>query len=358
MPSFNKSRLTLARKFRKLTKRALALLIGVTDRSITAYETGENEPGDDKVRILSNVLTFPLSFFYADDIEEIPTEMVSFRALSKTTAMDRDKTVVEGQFAKVITKWLDSYFSLPDVDLPDLLSEIDNKKYIPEAVAESLRSYWGLGQLPIPNLLNLLESKGVMVFSLSSDCDGTDGFSFWDGGRPYILYDPTKTAERSRFDLAHELGHLVLHRDKPVAILRKDKERDANQFASAFLMPLKGLLSRCPREVTVQSLIEHKQYWNVSVAALNYRLHKIGKTSDWIFRTICSQIAAYGRTREPYSLPPESPLVVAKAFEALKAEGKTIDDISDELHLNEKDIDSLLFGMFLQRKRGHLRLVK
>lgn len=358
MPSFNKSRLTLARKFRKLTKRALAQLVGVTDRSITAYETGETEPGDDKARTLSDVLAFPLSFFYADDISEIPTEMVSFRALSKTTAMDRDKTIVEGQFAKVITEWLDNDFSLPKVDLPDLLSEVDNKKDIPEAVAESLRSYWGLGQLPIPNLLNLLESKGVMVFALSSDYDGTDGFSFWDGGRPYILYNPTKTAERSRFDLAHELGHLILHRDKPVAILRKDKERDANQFASAFLMPLKGLLSRCPREITLQTLIAHKQYWNVSVAALNYRLHKIGKTSDWIFRTICTQISAYGRTREPYGLPPETPMIIAKALETLKAEGKTIEDISDELHLNERDIDSLLFGMLLQRKQRHLRVIQ
>lgn len=358
MSSFNKSRLTLARKFRKLTKRALAQLVGLTDRSITAYETGENEPGDDKARVLSDALAFPLSFFYADDISEIPTEMVSFRALSKTTAMDRDRTIVEGQFAKVITEWLDNDFSLPRIDLPDLLSEVDNEKNIPEAVAESLRSYWGLGQLPIPNVLNLLESKGVMIFALSSDYDGTDGVSFWDGGRPYILYNPTKTAERSRFDLAHELGHLILHRDKPVAILSKDKERDANQFASAFLMPLKGLLSRCPREITMQTLIAHKQYWNVSVAALNYRLHKIGRTSDWVFRTICTQIAAYGRTREPCSLPPETPLIILKALETLKAEGKTVEDISDELHLNENDIDSLLFGMLLQRRRGHLRLLK
>ena len=357
MPSFNKSRLTLARKFRKLTKRALAQRVGVTDRSITAYESGENIPGDDKARTLSNVLAFPLSFFYADDISEIPTEIVSFRALSRTTAMDREKTIVEGQFAKVITEWLDSNFSLPEVDLPDLLSEVDNRKYLPEAAAESLRSYWGLGQLPVPNLLNLLESKGIMIFSLSSDHDGTDGFSFWDGGRPYILYDPTKTAERSRFDLAHELGHLILHRDKPVAILSKDKERDANQFASAFLMPLKGLLSRYPRETTLQTLIDHKQYWNVSVAALNYRLHKIGKTSDWVFRTICTQISTYGRTREPYSLPPETPLIIAKALKVLKAEGKTIEDISDELHLNENDINSLLFGMLLHRKRSHLKVI-
>lgn len=357
MPSFNKSRLTLARKFRKLTKLALAQKTGVTDRSITAYESGGSEPGDDKARTLASVLAFPLSFFYADDISEIPTEVISFRALSKTTAMDRDKTIVEGQFAKIVTEWLNNNFSLPDVDLPDLLSEVDSKKNIPEIAADSLRSYWGLGQLPIPNLLNLLESKGVMIFSLSSNHDGTDGFSFWDGGRPYILYDPMKTAERSRFDLAHELGHLILHRDKPVAILRKDKERDANQFASAFLMPLRGLLSKCPREITLQALINHKQYWNVSVAALNYRLHKIGKTTDWVFRTICTQISAYGRTREPYGLPPETSLIISKALEALRAEGKTIEDISDELRLNEHDIDSLLFGMLLQRKQGHLRIL-
>ncbi len=83
-----------------------------------------------------------------------------------------------------------------------------------------------------------------------------------------------KTAEHGRFDAAHELGHLVLHRHGSPG--GREAEREAHAFASAFLMPEASVIARAPRFATIDQLEKLKRIWGVSVAALNHRLHTIG----------------------------------------------------------------------------------
>ena len=96
----------------------------------------------------------------------------------------------------------------------------------------------------------------------------------WKGNTPFVFLNTNKTAEHSRYDAAHELGHLVLHRHgSPQGI---EAEKQANQFASAFLMPRGSVHPVAPRFPTFDILVSLKRRWGVSVAALAYRLHNLG----------------------------------------------------------------------------------
>jgi Zn-dependent peptidase ImmA (M78 family)/DNA-binding XRE family transcriptional regulator len=361
---FNPSRLTLARKRRGLTMTGLATEIGVEVRSVFAYEKGEFKPDADRLALLAKKLHFPVNFFFGDDLEELSPDSASFRALSKMKAGQRDTALGAGAIALLLDQWIEARFDLPKIDLANFSQEVS-----PESAAVSMRRYWNLGELSIKNMVHLLESKGVRVFSLSVDAAEVDAFSMWHENTPFVFLNTKKSAERSRFDAAHELGHLVMHRHG--APQGQDAEREANAFASAFLMPRATVLAHAPRLATVDHLVRLKKHWNVSVAALAYRLHTVGILTDWHYRTLCIEITSRGyREREPDEAQRESSQVLAKVFAALREEGVTKGDIANELCVSIEEIDQLVFGLTLtaltgtavsssslKRKRPQLRAV-
>lgn len=353
-----------------MKKRELASKIGVTERSVSGYENGTQEPETSTLRRISDALQFPENFFFGDD-PEIPTpDVASFRSLSKMTAALRDSALGAGAIALLLNDWIESRFDLPKPDLPDLGSErhascfrSDSKSHEtedypaaqaiqgPEAAADMLRAHWGLGETPIKNLIVLLESKGVRVYSLAIDAKDVDAFSMWSGGRPFMFLNTFKSAERCRFDAAHELGHLVLHQHAHPQ--GPDLEREANAFASAFLMPRASVLARAPRSATIQSLIRFKKLWSVSVAALNYRLHTLGLITDWTYRTLCIQIAQEGfRISEPETIAHEKSLILEKVFSALRDEGLSKANVAEQLSIPLTEINELTFGLMLNVLKG------
>lgn len=368
---FNPQRFALARKRRGMKKRELAAKIGVTERSVSAYECGDQEPEIATLRRICDSLRFPEAFFFGED-PEVPTpDVASFRSLSKMTSGQRDSALGAGAIALLLNQWIEERFELPSPDLPDLGRERSNSEAThadlppdafegyaalraaqdPEAAADMLRAQWGLGEQPIKNIAGLLESKGVRIFSLAIDAKEVDAFSMWSGGRPFMFLNTLKSAEHCRFDAAHELGHLVLHRHaQPQG---PDLEREANSFASAFLMPRGSVLAMAPRLPSLANLIKHKQFWAVSVAALNYRLHALGLTSDWTYRTLCIQIAQEGyRATEPNGVPHEKSLVLEQVFQHLRDEGFTKADVARQLTISAQEIEELTFGLMLNVLSG------
>lgn len=368
---FNPLRLTLARKRRGMKKRELAEKIGLTEKSVSNYEAGSQEPESATLSKLSEALRFPEAFFFGDD-PEVPTpDVASFRSLSKMSAPQRDSALGAGAVALLLNDWIESRFQLPDPDVPDLGREGGSSRGArgdqsskeaepyptrasaqdPEAAAGMLRAHWGMGEQPVKNMIALLESKGVRVYSLAIDAKEVDAFSMWKGGRPFVFLNTFKSAEHCRFDAAHELGHLVMHQHaQPQG---PDLEREANAFASAFLMPKASVLALAPRSATMPSLIRHKKHWLVSVAALNYRLHALGLTSDWTYRTLCIQIAQAGyRGKEPESINHEKSLVLEKVFTALRDEGLGKADVARQLTIPPEEINELTFGLMLNALKG------
>lgn len=336
---FNSSRLTVARQRRGLTKRQLASQIDATEKTVQNYESGEMNPSEESLSRLSSVLGFPPSFFEGDDLEILSPDVASFRSLKKMKASQRDMALSAGSIALIFSKWIDQNFDLPKPDIPRFEPGIE-----PEAAAMALRREWGVGVLGVRNMVHLLEAKGIKVFSLDIDAVEVDAFSMWYGEQPFVFLNTQKTAEHSRFDAAHELGHLVLHRHGYNQ--GTDAEKEANEFAAAFLMPRSSVLAKAPRFVTIPALIKMKKEWGVSVAALNYRLHSIGLTSEWVNRSICIELSKLGyRTTEPEAMPHENSQVIQKILSELRREGTGRIQIAQQLSLNVSEIDKLTFGL-------------
>jgi Zn-dependent peptidase ImmA (M78 family) len=331
---------------------------------VSAYENGEFSPDEDRLQQIAECLQFPIVFFSGDDLGEISPDTASFRAMSKMKAGQRDMALGAGAIALLVNDWIEERFELPVANLPDLSRGGD-----PEAAAEALRRHWGLGELSIKNTVHLLESKGVRVFSLSLDAAEVDAFSMWRENTPFVFLNTKKSAEHSRFDATHELGHLVMHRHgSPQG---QEAERQANMFASAFLMPRASVLANAPRLATVNHLIKLKKYWTVSVAALAYRLQTVGILTDWHFRTLFKEISHRGyRKQEPEGAHRETSQVLEKVFAALREDRVSHGDIAEDLRVSREAIEQLVFGLAivgltgssspsssLNRNRHHLRVI-
>jgi Zn-dependent peptidase ImmA (M78 family)/DNA-binding XRE family transcriptional regulator len=360
---FTASRLSLARRRRALTKKQLAELVGVQPRTITALEAGEWLPADETVDRLSDVLDFPVSWFLADELDEPSVESVSFRAMKKMTAGKRDAAIGAGAIAFELNTWVEERFELPTAELPDLRGQA------PHAAAGIMRRIWGIAERPIKNMVHLLEAKGIRVFSLAEDTVEVDAFSAWRGRTPFVFLNTLKTAEHGRFDAAHELGHLVLHQHG--APSGQDAEREANAFASSFLMPEASIRAVAPRHATISNLIQLKQHWTVSAAALAYRLHHLRIISDWHYRSLCIELGERGyRKGEPGGAQRETSQLWDQMFTALRADGMGKDQLAAELHVPATEIEKLVFGLVLMglsptdrplalsARRAELRLIE
>jgi len=334
----NPTRLALARKRRGCKKTKLAELSKVDLRAISAFEAGEYPPAEETLARIASVLGFPIEFFCGDDLDEPSLDSGSFRSMSKMTAAQRDMALSQAALGLHFMGWLEDRFELPPPDLPDLSREPN-----PEAAAESLRRAWSLGALSIRNMIHLLEAKGVRVLSLAVDAREVDAFSMWKGARPFVFLNTYKSTEPSRFDAAHELGHLVLHKHGPPQ--GREAEKQANTFASAFLMPRGSVLANTVKFPSYLTLVRLKKVWTTSVSALNYRLHDLGVISDWQYRGICIEIAKRGRETEPVEAPRETSLILPRVLASLYEEGISRAEIARALNLPLTELEQLLFGL-------------
>ena len=326
----------------------LAEALDVDLRSITGYEKGEFEPVSANLKKIAEFLRFPIAFFeLEDELQLIDKDAASFRSLSKMSASQRDVALYSGALTVTLNRALELRFELPSANLPDL------RDADPEVAAAELRRYWDMGEQPIKNAIHLLEAQGVRVYSLAIDAAEVDAFSMWREQIPYVFLNTLKSAERARFDAMHELGHLVLHRHgSPDG--GQEIERAANDFASAFLMPRSSVLAYVPKFISLDALVKLKKIWGVSVAALAFRLQRLGVLTEWQYRDLAIQINKRGyRKHEPESMPRETSQILAKAFASLRSEGVSKSNIATELRVDEKDIDEMVFGLILNSVGGN-----
>jgi Zn-dependent peptidase ImmA (M78 family)/DNA-binding XRE family transcriptional regulator len=337
---FNPNRLAIARRRRRLTSKAFADLISMSPVTVSRLENGINDPEPETIDAIAKALGFPREFFYGDDIDELTKDAASFRSLTSLTAKEREAALAAGALAYLLTDWVSARFNLPATDLVDLSFERS-----PAVAARTLRQSWGLGEQPIASMVKLLESKGVRLFSLAENTKNVDAFSCWRNETPYVFLNTFKSAERSRFDAAHELGHLVLHRHGGPRQGR-EAEVEANEFASAFLMPENDVRAKIPRQIPIDGLVTAKKRWGVSVAALAYRLHKLGILTDWLYHSICIEMGRRGyRQNEPKGLPREESVVWKKVFTELWSDRITKAHVASELHVPPEEIENLVFGL-------------
>lgn len=339
---FCADRLKVARHRKKLTGKELAEAAGVTDVTVSKVENG-HQPDDVTIDKLAKALGYPRAYFFMDKPDVLEPKAVSFRSLKKMKASERNASLAAGSNGIALYQWIDARFDLPAPDLIDLSRE----QAFPQVAARLLRQHWRLGDRPIGNLLRLFESKGIRVLSLSESTHNVDAYSFWHANHPYIFLNQMKTAERSNFDAAHELGHLVLHfHAQAESMPEEDAERQANLFASAFLMPDADLKSILSQIYSSSQIIKAKARWKVSALALTTRLHQIGILSEWNYRSILIDLGQRGyRTGEPLGVERETSTLLAKVFATLWSKGITRSDIASDLNLPWDEVERLVFGL-------------
>lgn len=334
----NPDRVELVRMRLGLTKSGFAAALGVDRKSIQRFESGTHDLPQGCMDKLCDISGFAEEYFFRPSPEMPNPEGVSFRSLRSLTAAKRDTAMAAGGIAFEFDDWIAERYARPEHDFEQA------ENIAPSAASAQLRAAWGIGQRPIGNVINLLEAHGIRVFSLVEEARQLDAYSLWRNNTPYIFLNTTKTSERTRHDACHELGHLVMHRHS--GSKHPKAEDEANTFASTFLMPSADLLAETHWDMDIDDIIRKKKRWGVSASSLNYALHKAGRLSEWSYRgNYIALSQRYGRTDEPDPMPPETSQIWTKILTDLWSQGISISRIAKELHVPEKQLNDLLFGI-------------
>jgi Zn-dependent peptidase ImmA (M78 family)/transcriptional regulator with XRE-family HTH domain len=357
---FDGTRLTVARRLRGMSKTALAREVSVTASAIAQFEKGANNPSQSVANKIALALGFSRDFFgVGRAITPLPASTAHFRSLRSTTAMAREQALAYGELCLELVDLMEQFVDLPPVDLPALdLPATDTPSELGDddirRAAATVRKEWAVGPGPVGSVVQLLEAHGIVVLRLPHDTDPkVDAFSTDAGRRPLVLLSPTKVDKaRSRFDSAHELGHLVLHPDTEPG--SKLVENQAHAFAAEFLMPRDEIFGQLPRRIDWPVFHDLKRKWGVSLRALVYRAHKLDRLSQASYRRANQQLSIWGFP-EPGSLgPAESPKLLGAALELMDANGIDFDEVLAQNRIDHDVSRAVIAGG--SENRPHLNL--
>lgn len=354
-PGFIGERLRQAREARGLTAISLSELLGISRQAVSLYEMGEVTPQPDILYKIADKLNLPISYFITP-IDSINDKPIFFRSLSAATKTDRNRGNVRLEWlASFIMPYLRKVVAFPDVNIPpDIRFNIMSSDHNDiEQIALNLRKYWGLGEGPISNVVLLLENNGIIIMRTNLDSVALDAFSTWNSvdNTPYIVLGTDKgSTTRSRFDAAHELGHLILHRSIDRTKVNNPQlfkliEQQANNFASAFLVPSNSFADDYTTP-TLDALLLLKERWRVSVAMLIKLITDLEFISDEHARRLWINYNRRGWKRgEPREekIPIEKPVLLERACNLIiKERIKTSQDILTDIPLSQSDIEELM----------------
>lgn len=302
---FEPTRLRLARDLQQVSQSDLARESGLTPAAISQFESGSTRPGAATVARLANVLGVPADFL---SMQPVDAHEGYFRSLrrSPVTHRRRARAIAHIAHDAVVAAGSDAFpaYALPRIPINDLRAGHTEL----EAAAQHVRSAMGVPRGPVGDVVDLLERHGVVVIRLPLDTADVDAFSLPFADRPVVMLASDKgDRARSRFDAAHELGHLVVHPEQGWGL--KEVEQQAHMFAAAFLMPARDIRDELPTHADWPTLFDLKRRWQVSLAALLMRARTLGRLSPEAYLTAVKAASARGwRRAEPVPLGrPERP---------------------------------------------------
>lgn len=303
--------LRLARHLRGFTQKEVAEALGVAQGVLSRLENGLIEPDSEVKQRVGNVFQLPTSFFeISDTVYGPPVSVHAMLRGKKSEVGARDVDMITAEL-NIRLFHLRSFLENVDFTPVNAIPVLDVEQYgSVEKIAATVRAHWKVTSGPIKNLTRLMEKAGIIVGESSFHGASVSGVTFAAPGRPpIVLINRDHPADRIRFTMAHELGHLVMHRF-PTATM----EDEANQFASAFLLPPNEMVEVFRgRRVTLELLASLKKEWRVSMQALLMAAQAANCVTESQKRYLWQQISARGwRLREPASLdfPIDKPSVL------------------------------------------------
>lgn len=323
--SFQGGQLKSARLLRGLTVTALANETGISKQSISLYENNENKPDYERGYKLAAALQVPYEFFLQKDACPTQTAATYFRSLASTSKLSRTSQSIKLEYIAKIYEALLNYIDFPTLNLPvvefvgsenDFDEEENHRALIElEQIAADVRTLWGLGDGPIDDLQYALESNGIVVTGFDASENKIDAFSqriITSTGEVCIvaLNQGEKPEGRIRFDMAHELAHILIHPwSEDLDCISKEefkqRETQANIFAGAFLLPRESFskdIMAHPTDLKYYQWLKKK--WKVSIQAMIYRSHQLKIISSNQYQYMMRQISKNGwRHSEPGDTP-------------------------------------------------------
>lgn len=322
---FNGERLKEALQFREKKMTELSEETGISKQSLSLYANGGNVPPFENTKLIADALGFPVDYFMVQDRFSAITGNTYFRSQAAATKKSRGAQRIKLEYVAKMYEVLLNYINFPVLELPQNLdinlpedsmgTDSDTALEEIEKLATEVRKSWGLGNGPIENLQYVLESKGIIVTGFSDVNANIDAFSQQvtiDGKLVYIiaLVIGSKPIERLRFDMAHELGHILMHSGaEDNEGISKDefnaREKQANMFASAFLLPRETftrMVSAYPTNIDYYKSLKKK--WKVSMQAMMYRTRQLDIISTNQFQYMMRIVSKNGwRLKEPGDVP-------------------------------------------------------
>ena len=329
---FHGSELRLARTFHGLALDELAARVDKTRQYLHKLETGAASPTEQLLHQLAIALQVDTAFFSRNRQLILSEDQFHFRKLFTTRAGVKQVAMARGEMVSRLVGYLDDELKLPTVRIPEV--EAPRTQEDIERAAELCRAKWELGLGPIAHMNRLAENVGAVVTSFSSLSKDIDALSI-ALQRPIIVRNDAKESIcRQRFDIGHELGHVVLH--KGVNTGDRTTESQANRFASALLIPrtMMAKLFPKPRGTRLDwvGIREFKLTWKVSKAAILYRARQLDLISDDQYRTGAITLRRTGEAsgeREDNLIPNEQPELLARSFDVLaKKKSLYADDVA------------------------------
>ena len=345
------ARLILALAARGLTKGQLASLVGVSAPTVTKWCKGDQAPEAETFDRLALTLNVSSEWLTRPTLREVSGPLYRSNASALNAA--RAKLEAHSEWIQELAMLLENYVDFPELNLPvrnftdpEQISNIDI-----EIAAEECRNLWQLGRAPIQNLTLAAEGAGILVVREETEISAIEGLSCWSAelNRPIILLSSDKAnGFRSRFDLAHEIGHLILHKHIPRAS-DKDRynqmEKQAHRFAGALLLPAETFATEVRVPTNLDNLLIVKQRWGSSVAAMMMRLHALGLLRDEEKLALFKRRSArWGSKAEPGDdkWAPEEPRLLRRTIELLVGENVlSPEDIPRFIGLSPRDIEKL-----------------
>lgn len=337
--AFDPAQLVTARELKGYSQVELARAAGgISAASLSQFENAHARPSAQTVGRLAEALDVPERFL-ARRPQTTQAPEAFFRSLRSTAVSDRRRARGLTKLVHGLVRELEQHVTLPPLAVPEAASG----STAPEQAAQQVREQWNVPPGPVPNVVALLESHGVVTARFRVQASKVDAFSMPFADRPIVVLGADKGhRDRSRFDAAHELGHLVLHR----RVQPGDTvwEREAHRFAAAFLMPANDIAPLLPTKPDWRRLLELKATWHVSLAALLMRAKTLGVMSDTAYLSGIKAMSAKGwRKDEPGDLgPPESPRLLAAAIRTAAENGTTLQEIAARRGLPLQQLNGIL----------------
>ena len=296
---------------KRMTKKMLAELCGISPMAITYYENGKRYPDKmETVKSLAKALNVRVSDFLRSRISNLVFSHGEFRKNKKLSQE------VQEQIVAAVEEYFSRFFSVVNILGEKVLVEAPKIHSISlsediEENAMAMRRHLKLSQEgALENLVEILESKGILIFSCKIEDNNFSAMNGLVNGIPYIVFNNSMSPERNRSSIAHELAHIFFK--WPACMSEKKQEELATAIGGAFLCSSADLqreLGVKRNSVTKDMLFVCVRY-GVSMFLLVKRAEICGIISKNVAKNFYVRASSLGwRKKEPVRIKGEKPLL-------------------------------------------------